>query len=80
VLVLAGVVVQRAGQHMRRHGVRHDREPAGVGAVDHEPVGPERKLAGDLPVGGAQHPRPHGRFLVDGHRSSPLPVGGRRRR
>jgi hypothetical protein len=40
VLVLTGVVVQRAGQHARWQGVPDDREPAaGIGAVDHEPVG-----------------------------------------
>src|SRR5215211_7408665 len=71
VLGLAAVVVQRAGQDVRRQGVLHDREPAaGGGAVDHEPVGPGLRRPRDLPVAWAQHPRAHAQFLAGGHGSS----------
>jgi hypothetical protein len=80
VLILPAVVVQRAGQHMRRQGVLEDREPAGgVGAVDHEPVGAGLRRSRDLPVLRAQHPPARGELLAGVHRRSLL-VGGLARR
>ena len=75
VLVLAGMVVQRAGEDVGGQGVLDDREPAGgVGAVDHEPVGAELRRPRNLPVLGAQYTRTRGGFLAGVHRCF-LPVG-----